>query len=220
MSEDDPMPRFPAFDWDFSKPMTDEQAEELRDYNVRYRAWRARREQHEVYRHAGFDFDWPFDTPPIKVWEAAPGITGAVSPAPAPGFNGYVLLPKGHRYNGRDLQGFDEEDPRDFGDSVSVHGGITFGPHLTGWVGFDTSHAFDKWDWSLLQGYREKGLVPDSFWTRWELHHRTIGSLFDMPHQYDIHWTLERLEAEVASLALQVHLTTTEEGIARARKEP
>lgn len=62
--------------------------------------------------------------------------------------NGYVLVPKGHKYYGLNY----DDIP------VDVHGGLTFSKHIKGdergnfsdgfWIGFDTAHhndTLDKW---------------------------------------------------------------------------
>lgn len=74
---------------------------------------------------------------------------------------GYIRLPKGHPWHGKDYDGV----------SAEVHGGLTFsepdtpcekgGPDDAWWIGFDCCHLWDKMDESLPNrhpvGYRIGG---------------------------------------------------------------
>lgn len=65
--------------------------------------------------------------------------------------------------------------------TVSIHGGLTYGVDADGWVGFDTGHGGDYWP----------GMDPKYFYGPAE---RT--------------WDMERLTAEVESLASQLAAMT------------
>lgn len=67
--------------------------------------------------------------------------------------------------------------------TISAHGGLTYGPDEDGWVGFDTGHSGDYWP----------GLTDPK-------------RLFGAPERT---WDIERLTAEVESLALQLADMTT-----------
>jgi hypothetical protein len=68
---------------------------------------------------------------------------------------GYVRVPLGHPWHGKDDWDWDEVE------RVDVHGGITFaeadvpcdapGPDTDWWLGFDCAHGFDAPDPALLQ---------------------------------------------------------------------
>lgn len=165
--------------------------------------------QERAYAIPGLDVPWWSDQArPLRVWEAGPGpVIGAIAAGPHKGFNGYVLLPPNHPWREIDLQ-----DPPDDFESPAVPGGITFGPHVTGWIGFDTAHAGDEWDWDLLEDYHAKGWVPDETWQRWQITRRidtTVAAQYLHKHaSWCHHWNMGQLELAVEALALQVHLTT------------
>lgn len=71
--------------------------------------------------------------------------------------NGYVRLPKGHPWRAlEDIQFSEMPD-------VDVHGGITYGVDLDGWIGFDTLHAGDLWPGTPLAGLglSSEGWTPE-----------------------------------------------------------
>lgn len=79
-----------------------------------------------------------FATKNIRHRGTEDGITWLTADAPIFGaVNGYVKLPAGHPWRDMDLQ-MGEVD-------VPVHGGITYGPDESGWIGFDTLHSGDYW---------------------------------------------------------------------------
>lgn len=80
--------------------------------------------------------------------------------------NGYVKIPPGHHWHGL---GYDEIN-------VDVHGGLTFGGGVSGWIGFDTLHSGDVWPGT-----------PDFGSTSW-----------------DKHWTDELVAEEAKRLARNV----------------
>jgi hypothetical protein len=125
----------------------------------------------------------------IRTW-VHEGIECAMARSPMNGVNGYVRIPKG------------VELPRDeeYGlIDLDVHGGVQYGPDQDGWIGFDTGHAFDVWldpevpEDHLHRTLREIGV--DDPRTNMEV----MGDGFTQI------WTLERLEAEVNHLAIQVY---------------
>ena len=74
-----------------------------------------------------------------KVWEGS-GLKCAVLLMPRMGhMNGYVQLPEGHPYRGKDYDDID----------ATVHGGLTYADD-EGWVGFDTAHSGDIWPGSEM----------------------------------------------------------------------
>lgn len=126
------------------------------------------------------------------------GLTGALGFGGMPGLCGYVLLPLHHPWRELDLQGFEGPD-------IGAPGGVTFGPHLTGWIGFDTAHAGDVWPLEELQALRAGGDVPDEVWEEWETLWRVVGSAdlaAGLPWRRV--WTMESVKAEVESLAREV----------------
>ena len=86
--------------------------------------------------------------------------------------NGYALLPEGHPWRDLDLQGSDCDSGPD------VHGGVTYGPTPSGWVGFDTAHSGDVWP----------------------------GQEYDLGYdtEWDVHWTNEKVADEARELARQI----------------
>lgn len=90
-------------------------------------------------------------------------------------FNGYVRIPPGHFAHG---MGYDQLNR-----AVSIHGGLTYGSDVNGWVGFDTGHSGDYWP----------GLTHQ---------HRLYGA----PERT---WDMQRLTAEVTSLADQLAALTS-----------
>lgn len=101
-------------------------------------------------------------------------------------FNGYVRLPDDHGY--RKL-GYDDIP-------VDVHGGLTYGADVDGWVGFDTMHGWDIWSEVELE---RAGVSMD------ERARRVHDGMFVTSHpQWRQDWSLERLKGEVESLAKQL----------------
>jgi hypothetical protein len=123
----------------------------------------------------------------VRTWTHE-GIECAMVRSPMIGVNGYVRVPEG------------VELPQDeYGDiMLEVHWGITYADG-DGWIGFDTGHAYDVWlDPDVPEDHysktmREVGLSNP---------HTEMSTMFpDMT----VIWTLEKLEAEVNNLAVQVH---------------
>lgn len=123
----------------------------------------------------------------VRTWTHE-GIECAMARSPMVGVNGYVRVPEGVELP------YDEYRLID----LDVHGGITCGPDLDGWIGFDTGHGFDVWldpdvpEDHLHQTMREAGIDDPS--TRLDL----------MMDGFTQIWTLEKLEAEVNHLAVQI----------------
>lgn len=163
------------------------------------RARAARKAAERPYAVPGLDVPWFAPEPhrPVKVWEPFEGIYAAISPNPIqPAFNGYVRLPEGHPWRERERLD-DDQGPE-------VHGGITFGPHVTGWIGFDTGHAWDAWRPEEVVQVE----VPREILQRW----RDIAAYSADLEWYRLgrddwikHWTLNDLINEVNLLAQQVH---------------
>ena len=81
------------------------------------------------------------------------GVRWATKTAPMYGaVNGYIQLPEGHPWRAHELQLGEGPD-------IDVHGGITYGPDASGWIGFDTLHAGDVWpgspSWQIELGGRK-----------------------------------------------------------------
>lgn len=197
------------------------------------RRYAERKEAEKAYAIPGLDVPWyaPAEYGPIKVWEHSNGIVCAIACGGGmPSINGYCLLPKDHPWSRFDLS-------RDYGDGapeVAVHGGITWQHHATGWIGFDTNHGWDHWDWSYLTELREQGLIRDTSWERWskfqefERKYALEAGLYEkyggdestnhIGHNPDgegwdrcKHWTLEDLVLEVEDLARQVRAAMPDE---------
>lgn len=147
------------------------------------------------YAIPGLDVAWWKEEPPLKVW-----VHEDVLCALGPGYiqlNGYVCLPGGHPWWVDDLQ--EKYD----GDWPEVHGGITFGPHVTGWIGFDTGHAGDWWDDEEIA--KAAPVVAESRAKMRAIGHGSI--LLDGykdGYAWDRHWTLAQLVHETEDLARQV----------------
>jgi hypothetical protein len=116
----------------------------------------------------------------VRTWTHE-GIECAMARSPMVGVNGYVRVPEGIELP------YDEYRLID----LDVHGGITCGPDLDGWIGFDTGHGFDVW------------LDPDVPEDRL---HRTMreSGIDDPMDEFTQVWTLEKLEVEVNNLAVQI----------------
>ncbi len=81
------------------------------------------------------DIETPFKGMSLVDHGIEAGIQWVTTSAPLYGaVNGYVKIPEGHPWHGRD---YDEID-------VAVHGGLTYG-NRSGWIGFDTLHGGDNW---------------------------------------------------------------------------
>lgn len=76
-------------------------------------------------------------------------------------------------------------------DTLSVHGGITYGHDADGWIGFDTSHAGDVWD--------DPSWMPPSMRETISIDRRCRPS-----GGGETRWTLNRLVAETEQLADQI----------------
>jgi hypothetical protein len=150
------------------------------------------------------------------------------------GVNGYVRLPPGHpdlpvaeAYNIIDKENRKNsewewarkwaEDSEKRGWSTGhdaldydVHEGLTYGPDEDGWIGFDTGHAFDYWsdeeiekvpiDAPNMAQHRQMREVMKK--TGFPFGERNIA----LPN---IHWTVEKVAAEVEKLAAQVNVRAT-----------
>lgn len=103
------------------------------------------------------------------------GIKWCIVAAPIAAGNGYVFVPEGHCWEGRDVE-----------DVAEVHGGITYGG-VPGWIGFDTLHSGDYWPEQELARLGGE-------WSDYR-----PGVLGDLNH-----WTVESLIAETKRLAAQV----------------
>lgn len=98
---------------------------------------------------------------------------------------GYVAVPPGHDWHGRDMADLDEdEDGNQYGDGLDVHGGVTYSDKCAGdichvpqpgepddvwWIGFDCVHSGDltpatpkgfaaptiRYPWQRIGGGRE-----------------------------------------------------------------
>ena len=135
----------------------------------------------------GMPVPWWQPEPPLHYWDGC-GPLVAVNAAPMGGLTGYVHLPEKPPWRELDLQGDDCE-------IVEVHGGITFGPHITGWIGFDSYHAFDVWD-------ETSTTLVDGRVLAWKEQPDYLVSL--PATDSDTHWTWERMVAELAYVAEQV----------------
>jgi len=160
--------------------------------------WEKRRAERRAAEH-GYDIDgmpvqWWREDPPARWWTTQEGVHCAINVAPHQGLNGYVWLPEGHPW--RDCEEY--EVP------CEVHGGITFGPHMSGWIGFDTNHAFDVWDDNMA-------LLPDDTLMSWtdDMYTKLGVPLNLPPSDHDTHWTYGLLVAEVEHLAQQVARAVT-----------
>ena len=154
-----------------------------------------RKKEERGYAVAG-DLWWWKEQGPTMAWEFA-GILCAIAPG-ATGFNGYTQLPKDHPWVTVDLQ-YDDDAP-----DIRINGGISFGPHLTRWIGFDTAHYHDLWPWPVLEQAMVDGLVDDKAWGRWAKMKKIEDAYPDEPVGGAISWTIPLLQAEVQSLAVQV----------------
>lgn len=65
---------------------------------------------------------------------------------------GYVKIPVGHPWFGKDYNSLD----------VDVHGGLTYGPDEEGWVGFDCAHLYDAQDRTLPHSHQMKNYNGES----------------------------------------------------------
>lgn len=167
------------------------------DHEAIHRWWevqrRLRKEAERAVAIPGLDVIWWKEDPPLKVWTAH-GVVCALGEG-YNAINGYVCLPPNHSWRTADLQGWNEDSPE-----VSVHGGITFGPHVTGWIGFDTSHAWDRWSEEELV----KAGASDEMLERSLQYRRITEDTSRRPDPWDIDWTADKLVAEVEDLARQV----------------
>lgn len=182
----------------------------------------------------------PFDAT-IKVWrshglDCAITISGMMF-----GFNGYVRLPanspdrriaEAHTIMEAERRREDPElrsiwgdrevnDGYDALDDIEIHGGLTYGPDDEGWVGFDTGHAWDDWSDEILEAYIRprseqawqhflhlQAVVGKDMWPSGRLS-RTHG----LHDAWNIDWTMERLETEVESLAVQIYARLKATGV-------
>lgn len=106
--------------------------------------------------------------------------------SPVYGINGYVKVPMQHRN-------------LNWPEILEVHGGITYQDESTGWIGFDTSHAFDIWplDEILpLNPTDEQRMITNDFAKIFGkmAHHR----------QWVKVWSIGEVEEETNHLATQV----------------
>jgi hypothetical protein len=88
----------------------------------------------------------------------ADGIDWCVCPSPVVqgAVNGYARIPAGHPWAGRDRDTL----------RVDAPGGLTYGPDEAGWVGFDTTHLWDRWpDWDPGAPFLRPGEAPAPLWT-------------------------------------------------------
>lgn len=140
----------------------------------------------------GLDVPWWKTEPPLRVWQHE-GVYCALGAGYA-AVNGYVLLPDGHPWRELDLCGEDWER------GPEVHGGITFGPDDTGWIGFDTAHAWDYWtEEELCRAGLDGADLARAVQFQDQLYH------YAPPDDPDNrHWTAKQLIAEVEHLARQV----------------
>jgi hypothetical protein len=174
----------------------------------------------------------PFDRA-IKLWRVLDVDCAIYLPSHLYAFNGYVRLPEQHpdALSAFAYDAFDDArrvvQPEEFVTGgmpigkhtpvgyyvltdLDVHGGLTYGPDADGWVGFDTSHAGDDWPNEEIAKYvqprsqpawdyflRMQNIVGEDAWPPSRLSHR-------MEPQWGRSWTMERLAAEVETLALQV----------------
>lgn len=76
----------------------------------------------------------PFDKPTLSEGECH-GIRWVVLQAPFC-LTGYVRLPEHHPWRNADMQAGEG--------AAMVHGGVTYGPDIDGWIGFDTAHYGDE----------------------------------------------------------------------------
>lgn len=160
----------------------------------------ARRAEREKEFWIFGDVRWCFSNQPIEFWEAH-GLVCAITPGGSLAVNGYVQIPDGHSWRHLDLQSYE-------GPQLNVHGGITFGPHgSTGWVGFDTAHAYDKWERAVLRELRAQGNVSDRLWESWLVMWEHDIDLIG-PQDRELPWTIPILKAEVENLARQIKEAT------------
>lgn len=165
------------------------------------------------FSYPGLDAIWFAPTPPLRVWHAyglpcglAAGFTGV---------NGYVWLPEGHPWRALDLQSGDDDDAHGV-PLPEVHGGVTFGPHVTGWIGFDTGHAFDVWTrqeqdalWEVVpERVRESWAYMRSVEDREGLRMPGSPGASGRP-EWDTYWTVDLVVAETEELAAQAAAVTS-----------
>lgn len=139
------------------------------------------------------DIWWWQEEPPTQAWEHQ-GLLCAINAGSMSNFNGYVQLPEGHPWQILDLQ-------HDDGD-IEVHGGITFGPHASKWIGFDTNHAGDSWDPDTIA--KAMKFLPEHIVDRWRRLQEIEGRYPMTPTPWGKVWTMEALKAETEHLAEQV----------------
>lgn len=166
--------------------------EDLIAASERVREHIARRKAAErPYALPGLDVVWWHPKPPLQVW-AHRGVSCAIGVGGQPGVNGYVLLPASHPWQ---RPGFNTNE-------IDAPGGITFGPHLTGWMGFDTGHAGDRWADAELEPYVSQ-LDTDTL-ARW-VYLRELNSKYPDPRfPWSHDWTVAEVISETNALADQV----------------
>lgn len=175
-------------------------AQEVQRMATRLEELRAERKAaEEAFPVPGGDFVWWSPIPPARAW-TVDGVLCALSPAPIPMICGYVQLPRGHPWSGRDLTSWSDGAP-----DIDVHGGITWHHARTDWIGFDTGHAWDHWSPAELQRCRDAELVSDARWAEWEAYQRmTSGAGIASVWARDPHsrrWSWEQVVAETVMLA-------------------
>lgn len=123
---------------------------------------------------------WQLRSAPIETW-VHDGVECAIANG-AGWVNGYVRVPEGHPWHGKDY----DDIPAD------VHGGLTYSGG--DWIGFDTAHLGDVWSDEALAELGQPNPHPEYASLKRHLHFRHGG----------IQWTAAMLRAEVNRLAAQV----------------
>ena len=135
----------------------------------------------------------------LEIWTTK-GIPCATRLGGMAGMNGYGQLPAGSPHRAGDHDDI----------HLLVHGGLTYGPDESGWIGFDTGHAFDVWRREeILKVKRFMADRPEAWkgWLkRWDCLSERLTAPFDNARYKNdnIIWTYERLKIETTDLAVQV----------------
>jgi hypothetical protein len=88
---------------------------------------------------------------------------------------------------------------------LDVHGGLTFGPTESGWIGFDTGHGFDLWQLDELRQWIPEGSVERQHFEEIVKLGAHISQIIGQHRDgFVIDWTLEKLVHAVEHLAEQV----------------
>ena len=135
----------------------------------------------------------------IKTWEHA-GLQCAIAPAgcnPNGGtaYNGYVRVPQGCDWHGRDYDTinqimWDNED--DWPEAARLVGGaseLTY-KNRDGWIGFDTLHAGDRWPEDMLDPENMPTSPYETAWTMDRLQDAVNAWAEIIAHRSPLWWLL------------------------------